>query len=229
ARVVENRNGVIVVLQNGAVFGGGVYDGYFNIDPVNDVNMVVRAYALSAFHPAPRQILMIGLSSSSWGQILANHPRVESLDIVEINPGYLDLIPQYPAVRSLLRNPKVHIYVDDGRRWLLAHPNARYDAIVTNNTFFWRDHTSDLLSPDYLRIVRPHLKPGGLYYYNTTGSDDVVATGLSVFPFGLRVLNFIALSDSPLLIDKERWIAILHQYRIDDELVFDPTRADSQS
>jgi spermidine synthase len=229
AQVVENRNGVIAVLENGAIFGGGVYDGYFNVDPVNDVNMVVRAYALSAFHPAPRQMLMIGLSSGSWGQILANHPQVESLDIVEINPGYLDLIPQYPAVRSLLHNPRVHIYVDDGRRWLLAHPRARYDAIVTNNTFFWRDHTSDLLSADYLRIVRPHLKPSGLYYYNTTGSSDALATGLSVFPHGLRVLNFLAVSDSPLVIDKQRWMAILRQYRIDNQLVFDPARADSQA
>jgi spermidine synthase len=229
AQVVENRNGVITVLQNGAVFGGGVYDGYFNIDPLNDVNLVVRAYALSAFHPSPKQMLMIGLSSGSWGQILANHPQVESFDIVEINPGYLDLIPQYPAVRSLLHNPKVHIYVDDGRRWLLAHPEVRYDVIVVNTTFYWRDHTSDLLSVDYLKIIRQHLKAGGLYYYNTTGSDDVVATGLSVFPHGLRVLNFLAVSDSPLSIDKDRWMAILRKYRIDNQMVFDQSRAESEA
>ncbi len=27
---------------NGAVFGGGVYDGRFNVDLMHDVNMVVR-------------------------------------------------------------------------------------------------------------------------------------------------------------------------------------------
>ncbi|HJY87943.1 MAG TPA: hypothetical protein VKE24_14000, partial [Candidatus Acidoferrales bacterium] len=91
AHLVENRNGVIAVTQNGAVFGNGVYDGYFNIDPMKDVNLVVRAYALSAFHAAPKRMLMIGLSSGSWGQILAHHPQVESLDIIEINPGYLHL------------------------------------------------------------------------------------------------------------------------------------------
>jgi predicted membrane-bound spermidine synthase len=224
AHVLENRNGVIAVTPHGAVFGGGVYDGFFNVDPVNDVNMVIRAYALTAFHPAPKRMLMIGLSSGSWGQILANHPQVESLDIVEINPGYLQLIAQYPAVRSLLQNPKVRVYIDDGRRWLLAHPREQYDAVVQNTSFYWRDHSSDLLSADYLRIIRLHLKPGGLYFYNTTSSDDVVATGLHVFPHGLRVVNFLAVSDSPIAVDKERWTAILRRYQIDGQPVFDPKR-----
>jgi spermidine synthase len=229
AEVVENRNGVICVLQSGAIFGGGVYDGYLNIDPIDDVNMVVRAYALSAFHPAPRRMLMIGLSSGSWGQILASHPQLETFDVVEINPGYLRIIERHAPVASLLRNPKVHIYIDDGRRWLLAHPEVRYDAIVENTSFHWRDHSSDLLSVDYLRIIRQHLAPGGVYYYNTTWSDDVVATGLSVFPYGLRVLNFLAVSDAPMAFDAEHWMTILRQYRIDDRPVFDPNGPRAQA
>jgi len=221
AHVVENRNGIIAVAQNGAVFGSGVYDGFFSTDPVNDNNLIVRAYALSAFSPCPARILMIGLSSGSWAQVLANNPETESVEVVEINPGYLQLIPKYSAVQSLLSNTKVRIHIDDGRRWLLSHPTNQYDVIVQNTSFYWRDHSSDLLSADYLRIIRGHLRNGGIYYYNTTGSDDVLATGLSVFPFGLRVLNFLAVSDSPLDVDKRKWSAVLAGYTIDDQQVFD--------
>jgi len=220
AHIVENRNGVIAVAQNGAVFGSGVYDGFFSTDPVDDKNLIVRAFALSAFHPAPKRILMIGLSSGSWAQVLVNNPETESMEVVEINPGYLRLIPEYPAVQSLLANPKVQINIDDGRRWLLSHRNNQYDVIVQNTSFYWRDHSSELLSAEYLRIIRDHLKPGGVYYYNTTGSDDVLATGLSVFPFGLRVLNFLAVSDSPLPVDKQKWFAILAKYTIDGRAIF---------
>jgi spermidine synthase len=221
ARIVENRNGMIGVTRDGAVFGGGVYDGYFNVDPTNDVNLVVRAYLLSAFCPAPKRILVIGLASGSWGQILANHPDAEALDAVEINPGYLQLIPEYSAVQSFVQNPKVHIYVDDARRWLFAHPGTRYDLIVANTTFNWRDHSSGLLSVEFLSLIRSHLNPGGVYYFNSTESDETIATALRVFPYGLRVINFVAASDSPIAIDKERLTENLHRYKIDGRLVFD--------
>ena len=52
-------------------------------------------------------------------------------------------------VRSLLTT-KVHVYVDDGRRWLIAHPEEKYDLIVANTTYHWRDHASTLYRRNFL-------------------------------------------------------------------------------
>jgi spermidine synthase len=220
-QVVEGRSGTIGVTPTGVVFGGGVYDGRFNVDLIHDINGIARPFALSAIHPAPRHVLMIGLGSGSWAQVVANHPQLEELTVVEINPGYLKLIPQYPAVASLLGNPKVRINIDDGRRWLVQNPGQRFDAIVMNTTFHWRNHISNLLSVDFLHTARQHLNSGGVLFYNITGSEDAMATGLAVFPYALRFSSCLAVSDSPIVFDRASWKSVLLSYVIDGKHVID--------
>jgi spermidine synthase len=226
ARVVENRNGVIAVAyDNRTVIGGGVYDGRFNVDPVRDTNGIRRCYALFGFlSRPPKHVLMIGLSSGSWAQVVANHPEVESLTIVEINPGYLKLIPEHAEVASLLRNRKVSIFIDDGHRWLLRNPEAKFDLVVMNTSFFWRASTTNLLSREFLELVRRHIEPGGAHFYNTTGSPDSQFTAVSVFPYAVRISNFIAVSDAPLRFHADHWQEIMKAYRIDDAPVLDLSR-----
>ena len=218
--VVENKSGIIATTE-GIVLGGGIYDGRFNVDLVNDSNQIQRAYALSYFHPNPRKVLMIGLSSGSWAQVIANHPQVEDLTIVEINPGYLGLISKHAEVASLLQNPRVHIEIDDGRRWLVRNASRKFDAIVMNTSFHWRSHMTNLLSVEFLKLVQDHLKPGGVEFFNTTGSSDVQATALSVFSYGMRLANFMVVSESPLQLDAARWQQVLTSYAVNGKPVFD--------
>jgi spermidine synthase len=227
--VVENRSGVITVDKDDIVYGGGVYDGAFKIDPLNDTNGIFRAFAIAALHPRPRRVLVIGLSSGSWTQVLVNHPNVEDVTVVEINPGYLSLIRKRSIVSSLLNNQKVQIEVDDGRRWLLAHPASRFDFVLMNTTYNWRANTTNLLSVEFLQLMRKHLNPGGILYYNTTNSDRVQFTGATVFPYALRIANFLAVSDRPIPFDRANWKRILENYEIDGRRVFDIAKSADRS
>jgi spermidine synthase len=222
--VVENRSGIITVVDHSIVFGNGMYDGRFNTDLVHDINGIVRPYALNLFHPAPRDVLMIGLATGSWAQVLANNPDVASLTIVEINPGYLTLIAHAPEVASVLNNPKVKIIIDDGRRWLRAHPNRHFDAVVSNTTWYFRASVTNLLSVEFLDLVRHHLNPGGIFFYNTTSSDRVQRTACLTFAQGARFTNHMVVSDTPIAWDFQRWRRTLASYRIDGRPVFDPAR-----
>ena len=140
---------------------------------------------------------------------------------MEINPAYLQLIREHPEVASLLHNPRVKIVVDDGRRWLLRNRNARFDVIVANTTYFWRDHSTNLLSADFLHIIRQHLSPGGLFLYNTTGSRNVMATGIAVFPYAMRIENALVVSDSLLVFDRQRLRTALLTYCVDGKPLVD--------
>jgi spermidine synthase len=220
AHVVENRNGIIAVTQDGTVYGGGAYDGRISTSLLADRNKIERAYAIRALHPAAERTLMIGLSTGAWAQVLANDPAVRSLTIVEINPGYLSLIPQYPQVASLLANPKVKIVIDDGRRWLSRHPE-QFDLIVSNTMQHWRAHASALLSREYVALVGAHLKPGGVYYFNATGSDEALKTAMTAFPYGLRYMSFVAVGTRPLALDSAVLRRAFGSARVDGKLVLD--------
>jgi len=222
--VVENRSGIITVTEDGIVFGNGMYDGRFNTDLKNDTNGIVRPYALSLFRPAPRDVLMIGLSSGSWAQVIANNPDVASLTVVEINPGYLALIKKEPEVASILTNPKVKLITDDGRRWLRANPAQQFDAIVSNSTWHFRASATNLLSAEFLGIVRKHLKSGGIFFYNTTDSARVQRTGCLAFAHGARFTNHMVVSDEPIAWDFRRWRRVLESYRIDGAPIFEMAR-----
>ena len=224
AQVVETKSGVITVNQNAQIFGGGIYDGAFNTGLRTDPNAIIRCYALAQLHRAPKDVLMIGLSSGSWGTVIAANPAVERFTIVEINHGYLKLLPVYPAVSGLLSNPKVRIEIDDGRRWMVRNADRKFDLIVANATFHWRSNATNLLSKEYLELVRARLKPGGMYYYNTTGSVRVVNTGCAVFPQAMGVGAFLAVSDSPLELDVDRLRETLYSYPHAGGVVLDRSR-----
>src|SRR5205085_5952582 len=93
----QNRSGVIAVEKRplaDIIYGGGIYDGRFNVDPmVRDnwtdywsVNVIERAYMVAALHPEPAEVLEIGLSSGTWTRMLSDHQAMRHLTVVEINP-----------------------------------------------------------------------------------------------------------------------------------------------
>lgn len=224
ARLVENRHGVVSVTDSGVTFGGGAYDGRISVGLIDDANGIERAYAVSALHPAPRKVLMIGLSTGAWAQVIASSALVDSMTIVEINPGYLSIIRDYPQVQSILRNPKVKIIIDDGRRWMVHNADRKFDFIVSNTMIHWRANSTNLLSREFLALIRSHLKDGGVFLYNTTWSQDAIKTALTEFKYGLRVENFMAVSDKPVVLDSTRWHDVLAAYAIDGKPVFDLSR-----
>ncbi len=219
-RLVQNRHGVIAVTTDGTVFGDGAYDGRISTSLVNDVNWVIRPYFLAALDRRPKEVLVVGLALGAWTQIVAALPGVEKVTVIEINPGYLELIGHYDEVASLLGNDRIEIVIDDARRWMQRHPERRFDLVVQNTTWHWRAHASSLLSREYFELTRSLMNPDGLLIVNTTFSDDAMRTAMAVFPDCLRVYNAIIASDRPFSFSKVLWRENLLAMRIDGRPIF---------
>jgi predicted membrane-bound spermidine synthase len=127
--VIQNKHGIIHVLkpphgQGGDItFGGNAYDGRINVDLGINSNELDRAYLMAVMHPGPRRALVVGLSSGAWTRVIEGMPGIESVKVIEINPGYLDLIRRYPELASLLSSsPRKHR--DRRRPALAARPSG---------------------------------------------------------------------------------------------------------
>jgi spermidine synthase len=213
--LVQNRSGILAVkpdARGDIIYGGGGYDGRFQTDPVGNANGIRRVFMLAALHPRPAEILEIGLSSGSWAQVAVSHREVRKMDIVEINPGYPEIIRHYPEHRSILSDPKIAYHFDDGRRWLRRHPEARFDLILMNTTFHWRSNSTNLLSREFLEQAKTHLHPGGFVYFNTTGSPEAIRTAAAVFRHIAVYSTFVAAGDSPFSLSTEERAANLLKF-----------------
>ena len=186
-RLIENKHGFIQVYldknNDHIVLGGNVYDGMLNTDLNHKGNGIHRAYFLPVIAPNAKNILVIGLSTGSWARVLTSVPGIESITIVELNPAYVELASSYPAMAHLLKDKRVNIITDDGRRWLNKNPEKKFDFILMNTTFHWRNYATNLLSKEFLQLTKEHLNGDGFIYFNTTGSYDADETSKFVFPY----------------------------------------------
>jgi spermidine synthase len=198
---VANRHGIIHIVRttgSDMVYGGNVYDGMTSIDVDANPNHLERLYMAALLMPSPKRVMFVGLSTGAWVRAIQGFPDVERIDVVEINPGYVDLIRSYGQLAPLLQDARIHIHIDDGRRWLKRNPQTRFDLIVQNTTFYWRANAGNLLSREYFSEAKSHLDPGGILICNTTGSFDVLASAQAAFVYAYRYSNFVYASDKPL-------------------------------
>lgn len=199
-RIVENKHGIVVTYRGDDgggdyITGGNVYDGRTNLDPVINSNQINRLTVLSVLQDKPEHVLMIGLSIGTWLKIITTFPGVKHIDVVEINPGYLTAINDYPRQKSGLDDPRVQVHIADGRHWLNIHPTHRYDLIIMNTTYHWRNYSTNLLSQTFLRLVKQHMNPGAVLSYNATGSPDVLKTASTVFKNSYLYGSFVIAAD----------------------------------
>lgn len=191
--LIENKHGFIQVYRRinnpddpkddyYMVFGANVYDGGFNTNIFRPSNGIERAYLLPMIKPEMEEVLVIGLSTGSWVRVLATLPNIKKITVIEINPDYVKLIAQYPEVAPLLKDKRIEFIVDDGRRWVRKN-EQQFDLILMNTTWHWRAYSTNLLSQEYLTLIKSRLKPNGIAFYNTTQSVDAFKTARSVFDF----------------------------------------------
>ena len=85
-----------------------------------------------AVDPDIKDILVIGAGDGGTVRELAKYKSIESIDMVEIDRMVVDACREYlPTVACRLDDPRVHIHIADGLRFVRSVEN-KYDLIIVD-------------------------------------------------------------------------------------------------
>jgi spermidine synthase len=165
SEVVWERDGVessVALIAHGSYsfFINGKSDGSVS----GDRGTQVMAGMLPALlHGAPKKAFVLGLGTGMTAGWLGQVPTMERVDVAEIEPAIADIArAASDANFAVLDQPKVHLFVGDGREFLLT-TDERYDIIMSEPSNPYRAGVSSLFTEEFYQSVDRRLEPGGIF------------------------------------------------------------------
>ena len=143
--------------------------------------------------PAAKKVLVIGCGAGVTAGAVSVDPVVTDQTIAEIEPLVPRVVSTYFAEHNfdVVRNPKVHVRIDDARHYLLT-TNEKFDAITSDPLDPWVKGAAMLYTREFFANAKQHLNPGGvvtlfvqLYESNTAAVKSEIATFFEAFPNGV--------------------------------------------
>ncbi|MCH8016021.1 MAG: tetratricopeptide repeat protein [Acidobacteria bacterium] len=225
-RILFYRDGLastVAVLEGPAhryLIVNGKTDG--SNEPFDMSTQTMLAYTPLMLHESPQEVLVIGLGTGVTASSVLDFP-VKAVTQVEIEAAVLEAAHYFEAEnRSVLKDPKLNLVIEDGRNYLLSH-QKKFDVIISEPSNPWMSGVASLFSQEHFTVMRDRLDAGGiacqwLQLYSLRPEDIrmVVRTFHSVFPevhiFQTSPGDILLLgSKDQLSIDPERIVALFDE------------------
>ncbi|MCL4524666.1 MAG: fused MFS/spermidine synthase, partial [Acidobacteria bacterium] len=153
------------------------------------ITQLLLGHLGAVLHAAPKRALVVGFGSGMTVSALALYPEMESITCVEIEPAVIRAAEfLQPLNRNVLRDPRVHVVLDDARNFLLT-TREQYDLIISEPSNPWIAGVAALYTDEFYREARSRLQPGGMFVqwvqaYSLYPEDFrmILATFLPHFP-----------------------------------------------
>ncbi len=130
---------------------------------------LVHPAATMAAHSGPVHAVVLGGGDGLGIRELLQHPQVERVDLVDLDPTMTQLFGSHPVLSGLndhaFDDPRVHVHNADAMEWLLEHRRSGepgFDLAIVDlpdpNNF----SLGKLYTRGFYRLLRSNLKPGGV-------------------------------------------------------------------
>ena len=87
-----------------------------------------------AVHPHVKNVLVIGAGDGGAVRELTRYPEIGRIDLAEIDGQVIEVCKKFlPQTSCKMDDPRVHIYVEDGLKFVRRHTDE-YDLIIVDST-----------------------------------------------------------------------------------------------
>ncbi len=180
--VVETADGVRWLLTNG--------------HPMSSTTKLAQRYMRALAHvpllcsERPTSVLVIGFGVGNTAHAAALHPTVERIEVAELSPAILARADDFrEANGGVLGDPRVVVFVNDGRHHLRLRPPGAFDLVTLEPPPVGYAGVGALYSREFYELARSRLKPGGYlsqwlpaYQVPAASTLALVRAFIEVFP-----------------------------------------------
>jgi spermidine synthase len=194
-RLLTVREGVTEVIGVTEVSGRGrglITNGH----PMSSTALLDQRYMRALAHIPllsmirPTSVLVIGFGVGNSTHAATLHPSVERIDVADLSREVLGHAGYFrDANKDVLHDPRVKVYVNDGRQHLQMQPPATYDLITLEPPPIAHAGVGALYSREFYDLARSRLKTGGYisqwlpaYQVPAATSLAMVRAFIEVFP-----------------------------------------------
>jgi len=138
----------------------------------------------------PTRALVIGFGVGNTTQAATLHPSIQRVEVADLSRNVLNHASWFEATNgNVLRDPRVTVYLNDGRHHLLMQPPASYDLIALEPPPIGYAGVASLYSREFYQLARTRLRPDGFvsqwlpaYQVPTTTTLSMIRSFVDVFP-----------------------------------------------
>jgi predicted membrane-bound spermidine synthase len=196
--------------QEGLFWIGGEVNSFFPPTSVYENRALACAGASE-----PKRVLVIGFGGGYTTLFFNAIPSVDEIVVVELLGDIAPFLNEnLVSARVTFADPRVTYIVDDGRRYLNASPDEKFDLIAIDPL---REHFAghnNLYSEEALQLYLDHLSPGGVLCAWMKEDHIVPHTMARVFPYADLYLNELMIgSNAPIVYNLDYMEGTASDYR----------------
>lgn len=227
-RVIAQSEGLTEVITVTDASGKGrtlVTNGH----PMSSTTVLAQRYMRALSHipllamDRPETVLVIGFGVGNTTHAATLHPSIRRVEVADLSRAILSSAGYFSGVnRDVLNDPRVAVYVNDGRQHLQMQRGAAYDLITLEPPPIGYAGVAALYSTEFYALARTRLRPKGYisqwlpaYQVPSQTTLAMIRAFIDVFPQAVLIsgseaeLLLVGTNDSVIEIDPEPLAAAL--------------------